>query len=487
MTTEEHDVGAPVVVDLPIGLPPGGERTEVDAMGSVEVPADRYWGAQTERARRLFAIGDRLLPAAVVHALGELKQAAAQANGASGRLPAWKADLIARVAGEVAAGALDEHFCAGVFQSGSGTSTNMNANEVIANRSIQLVGGELGSKVPVHPNDDVNLGQSSNDTFISAVHIATHRIITSSTLPALAGLRDTCVALAGRWEDVVRVGRTHLQDATPITVGQAFSAYAAALDDAHGALAVATDGLAALAIGGTAVGTGVNTTAGFGAEVCRRLSPSGATVFRPATNPFAAQSTLDALVRVHGALRDASVVTTKLANDIRWAGSGPRAGIGEFVLPANEPGSSIMPGKVNPTQAEALVMVGAQLAGADVTMGIAGAGGHFELNTLRPLAATTVVDSATILADGCNRFREFCLEGLELDRATIDGHLAGSVMLVTALVPVVGYDLATAIAQRASADGIPVREAAIALGVAPETFDAAVDPLAMTRPDPPTP
>jgi fumarate hydratase class II len=478
----DNDPSGPTVQDLPVGLDASGTRTERDSLGVVEVPADRYWGAQTQRALNNFPIGDHPMPLEVVHAYGLLKRACAEANGATGGLPAWKAELIASVSDEVAAGSLDDHFPLGIWQSGSGTPTHMNVNEVITNRSIQLVGGVLGSKEPVHPNDDVNLGQSSNDTFPTAMHIAAHGVLTSVTTCGLEHLRHVCHDRQVAWDDVVRVGRTHLQDATPLTVGQGFSAYVSALDDALAMLGHATAGLCDLAIGGTAVGTGLNAPAGFDHHVTRILAALTGTPFRPATNKFAALSTIDPIVAAHAALRSCSVVLTKVANDLRWLASGPHAGIGELRLPANEPGSSIMPGKVNPTQAEAVVMACQRVMGNDVTIGLAAAGGHFELNTCRPVAIAVLIESARLVGDSARSLADRMVAGAELATDTIADHLARSVMGVTALAPTIGYDRAATIAQRATREGTTLRDAAIAEGVDGALFDQLVDHRAMTRP-----
>ena len=478
------DPDSPTILDLPVGLDVTGTRTETDSLGEVAVPADHYWGAQTERARTHFAIGRDAMPIEVVHAYGLIKKAAAVVNVRHGALPAWKGVLIERVCDEITAGQLDDEFPLGVWQSGSGTQTNVNVNEVVANRCIQLVGGALGSKVPVHPNDDVNMAQSSNDTFPTAMHLATVELVVARTLPALEHLGDALGERAAAWADVVKIGRTHLQDATPLTVGQEWSGYAAALADATDALRHATDGLLPLAIGGTAVGTGLNAPAGFGVEVAAVLAELTGHPFTVAANPFAAQATLDAMVRVHAALASVAVTLAKIANDLRWLGSGPRAGLGELRLPANEPGSSIMPGKVNPTQAEAMLMVCAQVGGADVAVRTGGAGGNFELNTFRPLVIHNVVHSAGTLADACDRFRTYLIEGVELNEPTIAADVARSVMLVTALSPVIGYDRAAAIAHDAVDEDLTLRDAALRHGVSAELFDEVVVPLAMTRPRP---
>jgi fumarate hydratase class II len=477
MTHEE----APEVLDLPIGLPAGGVRRESDSLGPVDVPADRYWGAQTQRSLQHFSIGTDRMPAEVYHAYGYVKKAAAAVNTAAGRLPAWKGELIARVCDEVISGALDSEFPLFVFQTGSGTQSNMNVNEVIANRCIQLVGGTLGSQQPVHPNDHVNMSQSSNDTFPTAMHIAAYAMVSRRTLPALGRLRDALAAKSREWADVVKVGRTHLQDATPLTVGQEWSGYAGALDDAITEVARVTQGLLELAMGGTAVGTGLNAPAGFGEEVAARIAAMTGFPFVTAANKFAAQATLDPMVRAHGGLKAAAVTLFKIANDLRWLGSGPRAGLGELLFPANEPGSSIMPGKVNPTQAEAMQMVAISVIAADVAVTMGGAEGNFELNTFRPLLIANYLHSALILADMCDHFREYMVEGTELNRAKLKDDVDRSVMMVTALSPVIGYDKAAAIAHDAIERDLTLKEAALASGVSEELFDRVVDPVALTR------
>ena len=472
----------PRIHDLPIGIDAVGERRESDSMGAVIVPADRYWGAQTQRGLDLFAIGDQRMPVAVHRAYGLVKRAAAVVNARSGRLPGWKGGLIARVGGEVASGALDAEFPLRIWQSGSGTHTNMNVNEVIANRCIQLVGGELGSKHPIHPNDDVNMSQSSNDTFVTVMHIAAHVAVTNDTVPALRALRDAMADKARDWEDVVKIGRTHLQDATPLTVGQEWSGYVGALDDAISELEHAAAGLRPLAVGGTAVGTGVNAPPGFGQEVAAVIAELTGIAFTVAPNPFTAQATLDRMVRTHAVLKSVAVTLFKIADDLRWLGSGPRAGLGELRFPANEPGSSIMPGKVNPTQAEAMQMVCMRVMGSDVAVQMAGAVGSLELNTFRPLVIATHLESARLLADACHSLRRHMIEGTDLNRRRIQEHVDNSAMLVTALAPVIGYDRAAQIAHRAVDDEVTLREAAVALGVPAEQFDELVDPEAMTRP-----
>ncbi|MFZ4518612.1 MAG: class II fumarate hydratase [Microthrixaceae bacterium] len=489
----EHQ-GNPPVAEPPIGLDARGTRTERDGMGTVEVPADRYWGASTQRAVAHFAIGDDRMPVEVVRAYGTLKAACAAVNARAGRLTPELGELLERVAGEVARGDLDDHFPLGVYQSGSGTQTNQNVNEVIANRARQLQGRPLGAAEPaddtadrdstVHPNDHVNLGQSSNDTFITAVHLALHGVVVGHTAPALERLAGALRDRSQRWADVVKLGRTHLQDATPLTVGQEWGAFASSVRDAATELRRATDGLLELAVGGTAVGTGLNSHDGFGAVVAGEIARRTGHPFVEAEDHFAAQSTLDRVVRVHAALRGAAVAATKVADDLRWLGSGPRAGLHELVLPANEPGSSIMPGKVNPTQCEALLQVCLRVFGNDVTVAQAAAAGSLQLNTFRPVAAAAALGSARLLGDGADRFREHLVEGVELDRSRIDRYVADSAMLVTALSPHIGYDRATAIAHHATEQDLPLRDAAVALGVDPDLFDRVVDPVAMTRPDP---
>jgi fumarate hydratase class II len=478
---DEADEQAPAILDIPIGLDATGTRVESDSMGPIEVPADRYWGAQTQRSLKYFSIGRDRMPKEVYHAYGYVKKAAAVVNTRGGRLPGWKGALIARVCDEVISGALDEEFPLHVWQTGSGTQSNMNVNEVIANRCIQLVGGVLGSKNPVHPNDHVNMAQSSNDTFPTAMHIAAYTMATGRTIPALRRLRDAFEAKAGQWAGVVKIGRTHLQDATPLTVGQEWSGYVGALDDALADVEHATHGLLKLAMGGTAVGTGLNAPYGFGAEVAAEIATMTGTGFETAGNKFTAQGTLDRMVRAHGGLKAAAVTLFKIANDLRWLGSGPRAGLGELVFPPNEPGSSIMPGKVNPTQAEAMLMVAIQVIGADVAVTMGGAEGNFELNTFRPILINSYLHSALIMADMCDSFREFMVEGTRLNESKLASDLDRSVMMVTALSPTIGYDQAAAISHYAIDHDLTLREAALAKGVSAELFDRVVDPLALTR------
>src|SRR5215813_12627426 len=376
---------APKILDLPIGLHATGMRREFDSLGDVEVPADRYWGAQTQRSLQHFNIGHDRMPKEVYHAYGYVKKAAAVVNTRAGRLPAWKGQLIGRVCDEVILGALDKEFPLYVWQTGSGTQSNMNVNEVISNRCIQLLGGKLGSQEPVHPNDHVNMGQSSNDTFPTAMHIAAYTMATQKTIPALRRLRDACERESKKWEGVVKIGRTHLEDAVPLTVGQEWSGYVGALDDTIAEVEHATRGLLEVAIGGTAVGTGLNAPAGFGQQVAAEIASMTGAAFQTAPNKFAAQGTLDRMVRAHGGLKAAAVTLFKIANDLRWLGSGPRTGIHELIFPSNEPGSSIMPGKVNPTQAEAMLMVAIQIISSDAAVSMGGAEGNFELNAFRPI------------------------------------------------------------------------------------------------------
>ena len=478
----ESDQG-PEILDLPVGLDTAGMRKETDSLGEVEVPADRYWGAQTQRSLEHFNIGRDRMPSEVNHAYGYVKKAAAIVNTRAGRLPAWKGRLIGRVCDEVIAGKLDEHFPLYVFQTGSGTQTNMNVNEVISNRCIQLVGGTLGSKKPVHPNDHVNMGQSSNDTFPTAMHIAAYQMATEQTIPALNRLRDAFDRKATQWADVVKIGRTHLEDATPLTVGQEWSGYVGALDDAITEAEHATAGLLKLAMGGTAVGTGLNAPLGFGEEVAEQIASMTGAAFQTAPNKFTAQGTLDAMVRAHAALKAAAVTLFKIANDLRWLGSGPRAGLHELILPANEPGSSIMPGKVNPTQAEAMLMVAIQVIASDVAVTMGGAEGNFELNTFRPILISNYLHSALSMADMCDHFRKFMVEGAQLNQARLKENIERSVMMVTALSPVIGYDQASVISHYAIDNNLTLKEAALANGVSEDLYDRVVDPLALTRAD----
>ena len=481
-----HD-GPPEVLDLPIGLCATGQRNEFDSLGTVAVPADRYWGAQTQRSLEHFNIGNDRMPSEVYHAYGYVKQAASVVNARAGRLPDWKAALIKRVTDEIISGALDAEFPLYVWQTGSGTQSNMNVNEVISNRCIQLLGGDLGSQTPIHPNDHVNMGQSSNDTFPTAMHIAGYTMVTEQTLPALRALRHALDAKSQLWSDVVKIGRTHLEDATPLTVGQEWSGYVGALDDAIADLEHATAGLLQVAMGGTAVGTGLNSPAGFGDDVAAVLSELTGFVITTAENKFTAQGTLDRMVRGHASLKGVAVTLFKIANDLRWLGSGPRTGLMELVLPANEPGSSIMPGKVNPTQAEAMLMVCIEIMGSDVAVQMGGAEGNFELNAFRPIIISNYLHSARIMADMCDRFREFMVEGAELNRDRINDNIDRSVMMVTALSPIIGYDQASKIAHCAIDNNTTLKTAALANGVSEALFDRVVVPIDMTHPAPPAP
>jgi len=458
-------------------------RVETDSMGAIDVPADRYWGAQTQRSLHHFAIGDarsERMPVEIVHAMGLLKRACAEVNLAAGRLDPTVGPHIVRAAEEVAGGRLDEHFPLYIWQTGSGTQTNMNANEVIANRAIELAGGVLGSKQPVHPNDHVNMGQSSNDTYPTAMHVAIATLVTGSLLPSVMQLRDALAARAREFGDIVKIGRTHLQDAVPLTLGQEFGGYVAQLDAGLERLHAVLPGLYELAIGGTAVGTGLNAPAGFGEAVATRLAELSGSPFVSAPNKFAALAAHDAVVFASGALATLAASLMKIANDLRWLGSGPRAGLGELALPENEPGSSIMPGKVNPTQSEALTMVAVQVFGNHAAVTFAGSQGNFELNVFKPVMAANVLRSTRLLADACDSFREFAVEGLTADRERIAEHVARSLMLVTALSPRIGYDRAAEVAKKAHHEGTTLKEAALALGyVTADEFDDLVRPERM--------
>jgi fumarate hydratase class II len=457
-------------------------RVESDSMGEVEVRADRYWGAQTERSLHHFDIGFDVMPRELVRALGLLKKAAALVNEELGKLKPEKARLIERAADEVIEGKLDEHFPLRVWQTGSGTQTNMNANEVISNRAIELAGGEMGSKQPVHPNDDVNMSQSSNDTFPTAMHIAAAEQM-QKLIPEVRRLRDAIDAKAREFADVVKIGRTHLQDATPLTVGQEFGGWASLLERDVERLELVLPGLYDLAIGGTAVGTGLNSHPEFAGKAAAKIAELTGLPFKSHPNKFAALSAHDELVFASGALKTLAASLMKIANDVRWLGSGPRAGIGELVLPENEPGSSIMPGKVNPTQSEALTMVAVQVMGNDAAIGFAGSQGNFELNVFNPVMIHNLLHSIRLLKDACRGFVEFCIEGLELNRARIDENLQKSLMLVTALNPHIGYDNAAKIAKHAHKRGLNLRESAVELGLlTAEQFDEYVKPDEMTHP-----
>ena len=441
-----------------------GVRLEKDSFGTIEVPAERLWGAQTERSRRFFRISSERMPLTVVHALALVKKSAARVNLELRLLDAKKADAIERAADEVLAGRHDEEFPLSVWQTGSGTQSNMNVNEVLANRASELLGGERGQKRLVHPNDEVNLGQSSNDVFPTAMHIAAARALHDDVLPALEQLRATLARKRDTFSDVIKIGRTHLQDATPLTLGQEFSGYVAQLDSAQAALRAALPALHELAIGGTAVGTGLNTHAEFASRVCREIARETGRPFVEARNKFAALAGHEPLVAAHGALKTLAAAAAKIANDVRLLSSGPRSGFGELRIPENEPGSSIMPGKVNPTQAEALTMLSAQVMGNDVAVGIGAASGHLELNVYKPMIIYAFLQSARLLADGCRSFEEHCARGIEPNVERIRALVESSLMLVTALTPHIGYDRAAEIAKKAHREGTTLREAALALG-----------------------
>ena len=458
-------------------------RTESDSMGEIQVDASRYWGAQTERSLHHFSIGDPAadrMPVEVIRAMGVLKKAAALVNAADGHLPAGLADLIVAAADEVIDGRLDEHFPLFVWQTGSGTQTNMNANEVISNRAIEMAGGELGSKKPIHPNDHVNMSQSSNDTFPTAMHIAGAELIVRRQLPAVRALRDALDRRAKEFEGIVKIGRTHLQDAVPLTLGQEFGGYVGQLDADIERIEQTLPGLYELAIGGTAVGTGLNAPDGFAEACASKIAELTGLPFVSAPNKFAALAAHDAVVFASGALATLAGSLMKIANDVRWLGSGPRSGLGELALPENEPGSSIMPGKVNPTQSEAMTMVAVQVFGNDTAIKLAGSQGNFELNVFKPVMIRNLLHSARLLADACRTFREFCVEGLQPDRARIEELVGRSLMLVTALTPQIGYDKAAEIAKKAHHEGTTLKDAALALGyLSEEEYDEAVRPEKM--------
>ena len=455
-------------------------RREYDSLGPVEVPADRLWGAQTQRSLDNFPIGRGrfVWGRAVIRAFGLLKKAAALANCRLGRLPADTAAAIVRAADEVIAGAHDEEFPLVVFQTGSGTQSNMNANEVIARRASLLAGGPA-----IHPNDDVNRSQSSNDAFPAVMHIAAVEAIEGELLPAVGGLREALAERGGALSPVVLIGRTHLMDATPLTAGQLFSGWTAQLDQAASGIRTALDGLCELPLGGTAIGTGLNAPAGFGALASELIAAETGRPFRPAANLFAVGSSHDAMVAASGALRTLAGALMKIANDLRWYASGPRAGIGELILPDNEPGSSIMPGKVNPTQCEALTMVAVQVFGNDHAVAFAGSQGNFQLNAYKPVMLHNLLEAADLLAEGCRSFAERCVRGIAANEARIAEHLEQSLMLVTALAPHIGYEKSARIAQTAHREAISLREAALRLGhVTAAEFDAWVRPEDMTHP-----
>jgi len=457
-------------------------RTESDSMGKMKVPADRYYGAQTARSLVYFAIGKDTMPAELIRAFGILKKAAGLVNQDLGKLPAEKARLIAEAADEVIAGKLNEHFPLRVWQTGSGTQTNMNVNEVISNRAIEMAGGVMGSKKPIHPNDDVNMSQSSNDTFPTAMHIAAATETARRLLPAVKKLRDVLLAKSLEFADIVKIGRTHLQDATPLTFGQEFSGWVNMLDRDGARIAVALDGLYDLAIGGTAVGTGLNAHPEFAERAARKIAELTGLPFRSHPNKFNALAAHDEIVFASGALKTLAASLMKIANDIRWLASGPRCGLGELILPENEPGSSIMPGKVNPTQCEAMTMVAVQVMGNDTAIGFAGSQGNFELNVFKPVIIFNYLHSVELLADVCNSFVEHCVQGIEVNREQVDKYVKNSLMLVTALSPKIGYDNAAKVAHTAHHEHISLRDAAVKLGfLTGEEFDALVHPEDMTH------
>ena len=469
--------GQPTLQNIPPGLHATGTRREFDSMGSVEVPADRYWGAQTQRSLEHFSIGEDRMPKAVYRAYGLVKKACALVNAENGELPQWKADAILQAADETIAGDLDAHFPLYVWQTGSGTQSNMNVNEVLSNRAIQLLGGTLGSQHPVEPNDDVNRGQSSNDTFPTAMHIAAVAQIDARLVPELTRLAAAIDHKADAWMDVVKVGRTHLQDATPLAVGQEWSGWAAQLRACIAEVLRSREGLYELALGGTAVGTGLNAPAGFSTRVAAKLAALTGKPFVTAPNKFMAQGSLDAMVRASAALRGVAVSLMKIANDMRWLASGPRCGLGELKLPANEPGSSIMPGKVNPTQCEAMVMICIQVIGEDTATAFAGSQGNFELNAMRPIIINNFLHSATILADGCEKFTTHSVEGTDIDREKIRSYVDNNLMLVTALSPAIGYHAAALIAADADATGSTLKAAALRSGkISEAAYDSLIVP-----------
>jgi fumarate hydratase class II len=462
----------------------GKIRVESDSMGTIEVPAEHYWGAQTARSLIHFAIGHDLMPRSLIRALGILKQAAAEVNRDLKKLPPALADLIVRAADEVVAGKLDAEFPLRIWQTGSGTQTNMNANEVISNRAIELAGGELGSKKPIHPNDHVNMSQSSNDTFPTAMHIAAAEDLTHRLLPAVAVLIEALKKKQATIADIVKIGRTHLMDAVPLTLGQEFSGYIAQLEHGVARIEATLPEVMELAIGGTAVGTGLNTHPEFAARCAARIAQLTGLKFTSAPNKFAALAGHDALVAASGTLKALACSLMKIANDIRWMGSGPRCGLGELSLPENEPGSSIMPGKVNPTQSEAMTMVCVQVMGNDAAIGFAGSQGNFELNVFKPVIIHNLLHSITLLSDACGLFAEHCVDGLEVNRAKVHGYVESSLMLVTALSPHIGYDNAAKVAKKAHHEGTTLKEACLALGLLKaEEFDRYVVPEKMIGPE----
>ncbi len=458
-------------------------RIETDSMGELSVPNDMYFGAQTARSLKNFKIGGETFPPELIKAFGIVKKASALVNAQLGVLSKEKADLIVKAADEVIEGKLNDHFPLVVWQTGSGTQSNMNSNEVIANRAIELAGGKLGSKDPIHPNDDVNKGQSSNDTFPTAMHIAAVEEVFARLIPCVSALKDVFETKSHDFKDIIKIGRTHLMDATPLTLGDEFSGYATQLENALKRIESSLPSLCELALGGTAVGTGLNSHPDFAQTVAQKIAELTNRPFITAPNKFESLAAHDAIVEFSGTLKTIAVSLMKIANDVRWLGSGPRCGIGEITLPANEPGSSIMPGKVNPTQCEALTMVCAQVMGNDTTIGIAGASGNFELNVYKPVMIYNLLQSIRLLADGSDSFRENCVEGIEANIANIEKNLRNSLMLVTALNPHIGYDKAAEVAKKAYKENTTLKEAAVTLGYISEAdFDKYVEPKDMIRP-----
>jgi fumarate hydratase class II len=461
-------------------------RKETDGMGEIQVPADRYWGAQTQRSLIYFSIGRDLMPIEAIHALAIIKKACALANHKLGKLAKEKMELVVKVADEVIDGKLDDHFPLHVWMTGSGTQSNMNVNEVIANRAIEIAGGDLGSKNPIHPNDDVNMSQSSNDIFPAAMNIATAKAIKEILIPKVKKLRDALDGKARAWRDIVKIGRTHMQDAVPLTLGQEFSGYVGMIDDDIGRLEGSLEDLYKLAVGGTAVGTGLNAGKGFAKEAVQNIAEITGLRFTPAPNLFSVMGAHDALVQASATMKTLAVSLYKIANDIRLLSGGPRAGLYELKIPQNEPGSSIMPGKVNSTQCEAMTMVAAQVMGYDTAVALAGAGGLLEINLYKPMMIFNIMQSVHILADSCNNFTDFLVVGTEPNREKIERYLHESLMLVTSLSTVIGYDKASEIAHLAFENDMTLKDAALKLGyVSAEDFDQIVDPYKMVDPDKP--
>ena len=458
-------------------------RTETDSMGEIDVPANRYYGAQTARSLIYFDIGTETMPREIIRGMGILKKASAMVNAELGLLPENIKDLICQAADEVIEGKLDDHFPLRVWQTGSGTQSNMNSNEVIANRAIEIAGGAIGSKDPVHPNDHVNKGQSSNDTFPTAMHISAVERIRDSLIPSISTLADSFREKANEFQDIIKIGRTHLMDATPLTLGQEFSGYSTQLEYALDRINGCMPRMYQIALGGTAVGTGLNSHKDFAVKVARQIAELTGCPFVTAPNKFESLAAHDAIVEASGVLKTIACSLMKIANDIRWLGSGPRCGIGEIVLPANEPGSSIMPGKVNPTQSEAMTMVAAQVIGNDTTINVGGCSGNFELNVFKPVMIYNLLQSIRLLADSCRSFNDHCVVGIEPNKTQIEKHLKGSLMLVTALNPHIGYDNAAKVAKKAYQDNSTLKEAAAALNLLkPEEFDEKVRPEKMIGP-----